>query len=658
MKKYIYSLFIVFFCHSLSLSAFAQSDNRGTDFWVCFPQNAAFESAGLVFKLYITGDQASTGTVTGAGSSFPLHFSLKPGEVISVDIDTILQVFGSDQVSALGVHVVSDNPVAVYGLSNRRASTDTYVALPTNVLGLSYRAMGYERLGYDDKFTSQITFIATDDNTTAKITLTGNTRGGRKTGEIYSVTLNKGEVYQLQGASGADGKSDLTGTLVTTDKPIAFFTGHTCAQVPANINFCDMLLEEVPPINSWGKQFFVSKMLGKGWYVVRVVAHENDTKIFFNEKFIKTLAAGEFYEAQHVKDNLMIVSDKPILVGQYATGSEADSVKVGDPFLMLISPSEQFLQSYRFVTPVKGVWHHYINIIVPTASVNALRLDGNPISSSIFKPIGITRFCVGQYEIGYGSHTISADRPFGLYSYGFGVASDNYDSYGNIAGQRVAPIERVADTSKPTLELAQSDTATDVVLIARDDRINDLGLSQIIVTDSSNSSTPVFYPFFDQGAPLVKFNINKVTQTNCIYVKLQDFAKNQSNYVLCPIPPTSSNETANQSARYSITPILVEQQQPHEYYPVDVYPSPAKYGQPVTINYTNAQPEIIAVQVFDEGSNLVDELQKRQMTGAGPHTLTYLSGQYATGTYFLRLLAYLQNGQVVYQQDARFIVIK
>lgn len=693
------SVIFLFLCIFTSVNiADAQPDTRGTDFWVCFPQNAKNEfNAGLAFKLYITGDYATSGTILMQGKS-AIHFSIKAGEIISIDIDTTLQVFGSDQIQNLGIHVHSDQPVAVFGLSNRKASTDSYVAFPTNVLGTAYRAMCYNALaGNENTFTSQLTIVAIDDHTIVSITPTANTKGGKHAGEPFNVTLNRGEVYQMQGTRSGDGNSDLTGTLVTSTNPIAFFTGHICAQVPQYVNFCDQLLEEEAPINTWGRQFFVGKLQGKDWYVTRVVASENDTKIFENEKYIKSLNAGEFLEAQHEQNNTLLTSDKPILVGEYATSADADSVKIGDPFLMLITPTEQFLSSYRFVTPVgEGAiqygtvnerlgmdsmknpsskftyskeyldnvkkeaasgtgWHHYINVIAPFKSVNSLRLDGNGISSDLFHSIGITQYSIAQIEIAYGSHTITCDKPFGLYSYGFGVGGNNYDSYGNNAGQKVGPIQFAADTSKPTLEIVQADTSPEIILIARDDRINDLGLATIQVTDSANVTNPISYPVFDIGAPEFRFSIKRTSLTNCFYVKLKDFAKNESFYALCPASPNSSG-AANENFTYNITPILLQQQDPHEVYPIEIYPSPAKYGQPVNINFTNLNPEIIQVQVLDEGGNIVEELQKKILTASGKHSLVYHSEKYSSGNFFLRFTAYAQNEQVLYRQDEHFVV--
>src|SRR5438045_170072 len=133
------------------------SESRGKDFWVCFPQNAKNEfNAGLNFRLYITGEKETRGTVTIPGLGIAKTFFLNPNEIVPVDIDTIAQVFGSDMIQKLGVHLVADNAVAVYGLSNRKASTDTYLAYPTNVLGTTYRGACYYALaGTEDAFTSQ-----------------------------------------------------------------------------------------------------------------------------------------------------------------------------------------------------------------------------------------------------------------------------------------------------------------------------------------------------------------------------------------------------------------------------------------------------------------------------------------------------------------------
>lgn len=547
-------LFGLFYSLIISVSAHAQlgddvlldpvkrqfAESRGKDFWVCFPQNAKSgeNSSSLTFKLYITADKATRGTVTIPGMGVTKNFSLNASEVINVEIDSIAQVFGSDVLQKLGVHVTAENPVAVFGLSSRKASTDTYLAYPTAVLGTAYRAMGYYPLGggADNTFSTQQTFVATENNTNVTITLTGDTKGGRRAGETFTVAMQQGDVYQVQSTTTPGKKNDLTGSLFTSNKPIAFFAGHTCAQIPMEVNFCDQLLEMEPPITSWGRQFYIGRFESKQEYAIRALASEPNTQVFMNNQLVAKLdKAGDFYENNHVRDNAYLTTNKPILLAQYAQSSDADTLKVGDPFMLFITPTEQFLPYYRFLTPIKGDWHHYINLCVPTDVISTLKLDGQGGFAKYFKPIGISRFAIAQIEIGFGSHTVSCNKPFGLYSYGFGVAGDNYDSYGNNGGQLVATIPDVLDTIPPSVELVSENADLPLALIARDDRLFDVGLKSITVIDSANFRSPVTIPPFDPGTPQLPllFRVRDTGTCGFMHLRLVDNANNESFFTIC-----------------------------------------------------------------------------------------------------------------------------
>jgi len=541
---YLVRYFALLICLFFVADAFAQNgerqiigDSRGKEFWLCFPQNARSENASkLGLKLTITSDRNTSGVVEVPGLGIVKPFSLEATKIITVDLDSIIQVLGSDQIQKLGVHVTSDNDISVFGLSTRKASTDTYLAYPKTVLGTSYRAVGYHALATsDNEFTSQINIVATEDHTVATITLTGDTKGGHRAGETYSIELNKGDVYQIQGANAGKRQSDLTGTLVTATKPIAFFTGHSCAQIPPDVSFCDQLLEMEPPVPSWGRQFYVGRFEGKAEYALRVIASENNTNVFLNNKLVAKLMAGEYYENNHIKENSLVTASKPILVAQYAQGSDADSLKVGDPFMLLITPTEQFLDYYRFLTPVRGDWHHYMNVVVPIDAISSFRLDGESISSRYFKTIGISKYAIAQIEINYGPHAVSCDKPIGIYSYGFGTGVDNYDSYGNDGGQLVEAIPIIADTARPMLELVSDEGIASLALIARDDRIFDMGLKEVVIIDSANFRSPVNIPPFDAGTsqlPLT-FRVRDTSSCGFMSLKLVDVANNESYWVIC-----------------------------------------------------------------------------------------------------------------------------
>ena len=73
-----------------------------------------------------------------------------------------------------------------------------------------------------------------------------------------TITLNSVETYLI--ASDTD---DLTGTRITSSKPLSVFSGSDCANVPQGIEFCDHLVEQVPPTVTWGSKFLVASLEGR-----------------------------------------------------------------------------------------------------------------------------------------------------------------------------------------------------------------------------------------------------------------------------------------------------------------------------------------------------------------------------------------------------------
>lgn len=512
-------------------------DSRGKEFWLAFPQNAIIEgSRTLSLKLFITSDHETNGVVSIPGLAERIPFHLHSSDIDTIDIDTVVELRTSELVQQLGVHVEADHDCAVFGLSHRPASTDSYLAYPVKVLGTTYRAVGYDELrNGPDAFTSEFAIVGTQDHTVVTISLKADTRGGRRAGETFSVSLNKGDTYLVQGSAIVGRPNDLTGTLVTATAPISFFIGHTCAQVPPDVSFCDQLLEMEPPIPSWGRQFYVGRFEGKTQYVIRVIASEDKTDVFVNNKLVAKLSAGQFYENNHLVDNSFVTASAPVLVAEYAQGSTADSIKIGDPFMLLITPTEQFVNYYRFATPISGEWYHYINLVVPLDAEGSLRVDGRAVPARYFKKIGISRYGIAQYEVGFGAHAVSCDQPFGLYSYGFGVRGSNYDSYGNDGGQLVKTVPLVKDTTPPDLELISADASRSLGLIARDDRLFDAGLASIVVIDSDNFASPLDIPNFDIGTPEVPllFHVRDTSSCGFMSIQLADGAGNISYWVIC-----------------------------------------------------------------------------------------------------------------------------
>lgn len=522
---------------------------EGKEFWVVFQKNfrdytenqstRALEPAEPLFlELFITSSKAVRGYVEIEGIGFRRDFSLPAGEVISIKIDSAAQLTSSEEIEKLGVHIVADQAVAVYGLSHRHQTTDTYLAYPIDVLGTTYRAIGYKWLAKD--LMSQMAVIATEDDTHVKITPSTRTLGGRPANQPFTVTLNKGEAYQVIPYFDVNKASDLTGSLIESDKPVAVFSGHNCAYVPdVAYKACNILVEQIPPVQSWGRQFYVGTLAGRSASVIRVMAAEDGTEVFENNSMVAQLDAGEFYENPNLNRNTMLTANHPILVAQFSKGftvpdpttGRADSV--GDPMMIMVAPTEQFLSSYRFATPVKGSWQHYINIVAPTESLGSLRLNGEAINPARFQKFGISRYSVAQLLIPYGTYSITGNKPFGLYSYGFGYADKIYDAYGNGGGQSMIQIVKAPDIVPPSLEATPDMTIRAINGIIRDDRLNDLGIEEVRVVEFDNLTIDI--PEFERGAPQATARIRTITEGQNAYARLElvDRAGNTATKMLC-----------------------------------------------------------------------------------------------------------------------------
>ncbi|MCX7736072.1 MAG: IgGFc-binding protein [Candidatus Kapabacteria bacterium] len=502
----------------------------GTEFWLCFMKNYKEDKRpsqvqDLILELFITGDEDSKVKIEIDGIGYRQNVNVPAGTVQNVRIPAEAQVKSDQVLERLAVHITSDKPVSVYGLNRRFQTTDTYLALPTEVLGTEYRAMCYT---VSDGLMPQIAIVATENNTEVEITPSANLVLHRK-GVPFKVQLKKGDVYQFASLFEVNSDCDLTGTLIKSNKKIAVFSGHQCAYVTPKIIACNHLVEQMPPLPSWGRHFYLGRFDTRSNYTFRVLANENQTRVFLDAKLIRTLGSGEFWDSTLSRD-IQITANKPILVAQYSQGfKNGDSI--GDPMMLLVSPTQQFLQQYRFATPVNGSWKHRINVVVPTAGIKSMKLNGEPIDPKLFKPLGLSRYSIAYIPIPYGSHFIEGDLPFGMYSYGFGFDRDAFDAYGTMAGQSFQDYEPANDTLPPMAE--ESETFNLMKVIFRDDRVDDSGIKLINVIE--NMGLKIQIPRIEEGSPQVEITV-RPDQPGVIsraFVEAVDLAGNKSVFTIC-----------------------------------------------------------------------------------------------------------------------------
>lgn len=414
--------------------------SEGTEFWLCFQRNFKDSPSGaqksntndVSLELYIFSRADANVSIEIDGISYQVTRKVTAGTMEKIVIDKAAELKDLDKIKRLAVHVISDQPITVYGLSSRFQTTDAFLGLPVSVLGNDYMVMGYK---YSEGLLSQFAIIATADGTTVTITPTAQTSTGHKALVPYNVAMKKGDVLQVSSFDSKTEKTDLTGSRITANKPISVFSGHQCAYVPEGIIGCNFLVEQMPPLSSWGTSFIVGKLYSRMNYTVRVLAKDPNTKVFVNSEQVATLGAGEVYENSEFTKNISISANQPVLVAQYSHGYLIGD-QTGDPMMLLVTPTEFFTPSCYYATPKSDDWNHYINVVIPTTSIGSLIIDGKKASDQLeFVPVPATTYSVAQIKVPYGSHTITADQPLGLYSYGFGYDGQAYDAYGTSGGR-------------------------------------------------------------------------------------------------------------------------------------------------------------------------------------------------------------------------------
>lgn len=400
-----------------SPAAAPAGDNRGTDFWICFPEG--------MFIPYVT---VVAETATDISVEIPWlgqtdFISIGAGESIDTRIPPEVMIQAIDVVESKGVHIRASSPVSVYGYSEYSLAFQnggSYLALPINRLGSEYFV-----LTFSGTYTG-FTVLATQDDTTVTIVLKADC--GEKLARVpYEVNLDSGQTYYL--ANLQSGTSyDLTGSHIESDKPVAVFGGKI-GYIPDDILCCgDVIVEQIPALFDLGMDHmvvpFAERTCGD---IVRVLATHDQTEIAVNGVQAAVINRSEYYEFT-IHEPVDIVSSCAVLVGQFMQSYTVDGVS-GDPEFLLVSPTHKFLNGY-LIRAGDSPWDNYLNLVVPSGAVSSLVMDGIPVNPSGFAAIGSSGYSAKQLEVCAGVHSIYCSSPFGAIVYGM----DEMGSYAHSGG--------------------------------------------------------------------------------------------------------------------------------------------------------------------------------------------------------------------------------
>ena len=350
-----------------------------------------------------------------------------PGVVTYVNIPIGFVVFDSTVDSATDsrfkeIHIKAegDRRIVVFGQNEEVASNDAYLALPiiSRPAGSSYEYIAASILGdpgtaAQDK-DSVALIIGTENDTEIILepsvtiyhpfaTLTSGRFIAATPVQFHTVTIQRFQTFYLQVRGG-----DISGTRIIANKPISVFSGHECAVVPVNSQVCDMVIEQIAPIDTWGTEAVTIPLRTRSADIIKVFASHDSTTVNIAGTDISsgvvtrnsfTLNSNEFMELV-TNDFILIQSNSPIGVFQFSRSWTTDNKIIFDPFMLSVPSCEQYRDSYAVATApfdpsIEGTgrnrvaYVNYTNIAVPAEYFDAsmITVNNNPINASDFSVI-------------------------------------------------------------------------------------------------------------------------------------------------------------------------------------------------------------------------------------------------------------------------------
>ena len=264
---------------------------------------------------------------------------------------------------------------------------------------------------------------------------------------------------------------DLTGTVITSDKPVAVFGSSICSSRGYLNVACDHVEEQLFPFVTWGKSFIAPRTAplrltattfasptaaGPDYY--KIVAGCPDsvcptgTLITLSSAVPSVdvlsspgygcepgtsltannckLRGGHFVEFR-VKSSFVVTADQPVSVGQFFASQSATTGTAieGDPSFVLLPPIEQWRPTYSVLSSA-GIQDNYIGVVIDDTRVLSVQIDGNVVPAGMWSPIAGSTFKVANVAVAQGPHTIDVNPKPGMTpAPGAGVTVYGFDSY-------------------------------------------------------------------------------------------------------------------------------------------------------------------------------------------------------------------------------------
>ena len=426
-------------------------DNSGMEFFIAF-FDTILSPVPTIFVTTREGEPVLF-QVTTAG--FNVTAAAVSGEVTEVALPTSTLLTDSSQRNkGVLVQALGGKNISVFGANVARFQSDSFLALPpSSTSGLpAYTHMAVMRndqTGLSASAVSVIAIVASEDNTLVDVTPTLTVDiGGTSVaaGATHRLTLNRLETLSLQH------QEDLTGTVIVTDKPVSFTSGHQCGFI-RSFTGCDPQIQQIPPVEYWGNRYASASLasVSAGTVDYRIVSGRECTTVHVNcvnADGTVTLSGSysvnvtEYVDiATNTTDYCWFESYYPILVAQFIYG-----VMNSEAVSSLVPPVNQYSNSYTlgYDIPVAPSLVTNLVLLVPAEYYDPelIYFEGFPLSAYgvPFTPIvfeGAVKAYATELKLTVSSATLyhaDPDAQIGVLVYGLS-AEVSYGQQGGLYPQ-------------------------------------------------------------------------------------------------------------------------------------------------------------------------------------------------------------------------------
>ncbi len=322
------------------------------------------------------------------------------------------------QHKMISINSINNVPLTVFAESTQPNSRDVSMILPDNALGVMYYAFSTNPYPLEHPISwtgggninlggpSEALILSIHDSTVVNLILPNDVTSlesvnsnvdatGNDTvygGTYYTVTLNYGELFQMQSDS-----FSLTGSCFYANYPFAVFSGNMANRYNYSSSYFydfDYIYEQMLSIKNWGRKYVVSYLYDNKPEFIKIIPMYNNTTININgTPYI--LDSGEEQTFQLDDGQTMYIdATNPICVTQITSSSKYSGGHhtINDPSMVMITPLTQPIEDIIISIPITTPntldcnnvsKTDYINIVTATSNTDSIIVNDfiNPASN-------------------------------------------------------------------------------------------------------------------------------------------------------------------------------------------------------------------------------------------------------------------------------------